>query len=973
MPKEITFSDRKRVLVVHGAVLVFQIAALMAITGWETLHGFPLDDAWIHQVVARTFAQTGTLGYAPGHFGAGATSYFWASLLALNYKLVHADPGVYTFLLNALFFIGAGQCLAVLMERARPQEVSAAAWSVVTVAVAGAASLGGNFVWFAVSGMEAPLTAFLPLASIVFWTGRSRRSAIAGGVFAGLLALTRPEAIVFAPLCVLWMRKLHRSRGDAIAFLAPWAAALALYIGSNVIATGHMLPATLSGRRWLWLGEFGGAARRLKFLLDLGIRLEKFTLSSSILVEMIMATTLAALGAWRMLRSKSTGLALMLAWTCAHVGIFLVLMPTLGHGGRYQPLVPLVFIACATFGAITFAQDLTALVFKRPGARAAAACAVLGMVPFFISGVMSLDDWRDYQLKSVTHIRATETALGPLVDQLPADARVASYDIGGVGFSAHRPIFDLGGLTDYHTGGMLLERRAWEVLRDWQASHVIVPAWYRDDLPAPPSFLYRLGLLDNPAIELEEVRELGTPFEQWTPSIISTWNASPRQVLYEIHYTGKPGPRLASRAAPAPAVDDPEGLLTWQGSATVRQSLTELAGNDVRIALSISSHQKPAATPHADDTWSVRFGAWGFELAPPAKLTLPDAARAGFAELVQPYVEVRDWDGAALASTHAVARIFRQQADPTFLPFLPVLQPAPFDIVSRSSDFPFEIFTIPLVLLPSLAVWWRSRKRGALGVRLPVQAAAMFGVMLAVLASCSRDLAQAVDDGNSVLEQRLAQGADPNAAVAHAVARGRTDALWLLLSHGANPNRTDPDGRTPLHLAARTGQPGPLRMLLAAGADPNAADPWGETPLHLAARSNRAEAIRLLLDAHANPAARDARGFSPLDVAAELDAAQAVDVLVAHGAALDAKTPQGETAADIALRARADRTAQLLIDAGAAAAHDSPLLQAARTDDVGRAVTALGVSRSAERRQQALAAAQKAGSAHVAQLLAWFK
>src|SRR5262252_5819366 len=143
MSKGIRFSPaQKRAFVVHGAVLVFQVAALAAIAGWDTLHGFPLDDAWIHQVVARTFARTGTLGYAPGHHGAGATSYLWAALLAVNYKVVHGSPGIYTFFLNALAYIGAGQCLAALILRARPQVASERLWAGVTIAVAGTASLG---------------------------------------------------------------------------------------------------------------------------------------------------------------------------------------------------------------------------------------------------------------------------------------------------------------------------------------------------------------------------------------------------------------------------------------------------------------------------------------------------------------------------------------------------------------------------------------------------------------------------------------------------------------------------------------------------------------------------------------------------------------------------------------------------------------------------------------------------------------
>ena len=36
--------------------------------------GFPLDDAWIHQVYARNLATTGVWAFVPGQTSAGSTS-----------------------------------------------------------------------------------------------------------------------------------------------------------------------------------------------------------------------------------------------------------------------------------------------------------------------------------------------------------------------------------------------------------------------------------------------------------------------------------------------------------------------------------------------------------------------------------------------------------------------------------------------------------------------------------------------------------------------------------------------------------------------------------------------------------------------------------------------------------------------------------------------------------------------------------
>ena len=67
-----------------------------------------------------------------------------------------------------------------------------------------------------------------------------------------------------------------------------------------------------------------------------------------------------------------------------------------------------------------------------------------------------------------------------------------------------------------------------------------------------------------------------------------------------------------------------------------------------------------------------------------------------------------------------------------------------------------------------------------------------------------------------------------------------------LLKGGADPSRTDLDGRTALHIAAEEGHADIAKLLLSYGAPVNAADRWGSTPLRQAIRHQNPTVITLL-------------------------------------------------------------------------------------------------------------------------------
>ena len=100
----------------------------------------------------------------------------------------------------------------------------------------------------------------------------------------------------------------------------------------------------------------------------------------------------------------------------------------------------------------------------------------------------------------------------------------------------------------------------------------------------------------------------------------------------------------------------------------------------------------------------------------------------------------------------------------------------------------------------------------------------------------------------------------------------------------------DEDGVTPLINAAWYGHTDVVKVLIDGGAEPDKADRYGETPLHKAAENGslgRTDVVQFLINSGANLDKANNNGKTPLHRAAEKDNLEVVHLLIEKGAKPD--------------------------------------------------------------------------------------
>ena len=122
-----------------------------------------------------------------------------------------------------------------------------------------------------------------------------------------------------------------------------------------------------------------------------------------------------------------------------------------------------------------------------------------------------------------------------------------------------------------------------------------------------------------------------------------------------------------------------------------------------------------------------------------------------------------------------------------------------------------------------------------------------------------------------------------------AAGRGYTEVAQTLIERGAKINPKDNEGQTPLHLASRLGYTPMIDLLITKGASLRSRDENGRGVMHHAVLSTRKEAALFLLSKGAQVDLRDNKGWTPLYLAAVNDQPRMVELLVNRGADVNPK------------------------------------------------------------------------------------
>ncbi len=189
----------------------------------------------------------------------------------------------------------------------------------------------------------------------------------------------------------------------------------------------------------------------------------------------------------------------------------------------------------------------------------------------------------------------------------------------------------------------------------------------------------------------------------------------------------------------------------------------------------------------------------------------------------------------------------------------------------------------------------------------------------------------------------------PTISLYLALQRGDIDQIERHIFWKTDINKLEPNGQTPLHIAAKQGQQIIIKLLLKHGADINSKDSKGKSPLYAAIMSGRTQAADLLIRSGArfnpdllleesvrnNISDRDVIGFlllkganinqvtsdglTPLLEAIKQDNRVLVKHLIANGADVNQADASGITPLQLANQTKDDSIIRLLKTNGAVA------------------------------------------------------
>lgn len=474
---------RLRLGVIWLILAAAMVLSYLLISLSATPAGFPLDDAWIHQVFARTLAQNGEFAFNPGQPVAGSTSPLWTFLLAPGHWL----PGfhmAWAYTLGLVFLaLTANESFRLAWYLSRHRRVALAA-GLFTL-------FEWRLVWAGASGMETILFTFgclflaryylrhFPLVppAVTDEAGTDGKPlahdyskfAFILGLIGGLLTLVRPEGMFLLGLAALdtgWRNRREIGRllkiwgGIGLGWLLP----VVPYAAFNYALSGSLLPNT-----------FGAKVSGYSDLSPGGL----LNFLGSALYQLFLAGPLifllpGLLLCWPFIKAKKLDWR-GLVWPPVLLLLYSLRLPVTYQHGRYlMPLIPFLVV----YGVVGGKHLLEVVKVMRLPRLAYFGPWILALVYILWWYLGAISYQFDVKLINDEQVRVAQWLAG----NTPAGATVATHDIGAIGYFSARKVVDTAGLVSPEFVPIVRDQPA--ILAKLQALKVdyfaMLPTWYPD-------------------------------------------------------------------------------------------------------------------------------------------------------------------------------------------------------------------------------------------------------------------------------------------------------------------------------------------------------------------------------------------------------------------------------------------------------------------------------------------------------------
>ncbi len=417
----------------------------------------PLDDVFIHLQYGSQIGEGEWFRYNDGdRISTGASSFLYVILLGIARAVGFEGGSLLWFaIVLGVVLLAVTAVLGYELGRRLTGE-RAGLWSGVLI------STNGAFIWGATSGMEIPLLAVLLTGTLLaFVRDLSNGRLLYTPIIAALVALTRPEGLVFAAVitvAVLFvlLRNLSKRRISLSRFL-PMALYALLPIAAGAgqllfqkLATGSTGANGVKAKSMMYEPSFYPTEfvdqtfrnlTELGLTVFMGLKSGNYLFPGAVIFCVLGILYLVFRDARYPTFAIASGLALALA-----VSSIATLATWDWHYFRYfLPFFPVMLV----FAVVGFYS----LGNPERGAWIPGALAVFAL----IFSVFSLPTWAMTAGGASSHIQEQQVAVGKWIkENLPPDARVAINDAGAMRYYGGHPTVDLVGLT---TNGLALPYR----------------------------------------------------------------------------------------------------------------------------------------------------------------------------------------------------------------------------------------------------------------------------------------------------------------------------------------------------------------------------------------------------------------------------------------------------------------------------------------------------------------------------------